>query len=30
MQWVEPARLADHDFPPADHELIQRLGRHAS
>jgi 8-oxo-dGTP diphosphatase len=27
MQWVEPARLADHDFPPADHELIQRLSR---
>ena len=27
MQWVEPARLADYDFPPADRELIQRLGR---
>jgi 8-oxo-dGTP diphosphatase len=27
MQWVEPARLPDHDFPPADHELIQRLSR---
>jgi 8-oxo-dGTP diphosphatase len=25
MQWVEAARLADHDFPPADRELIQRL-----
>jgi 8-oxo-dGTP diphosphatase len=25
MQWVEVARLADHDFPPADRELIQRL-----
>jgi 8-oxo-dGTP diphosphatase len=25
MQWVEPARLADYDFPPADRELIQRL-----
>jgi 8-oxo-dGTP diphosphatase len=27
MQWVEPARLVDYDFPPADRELIQRLGR---
>lgn len=27
MQWVEAAHLADHDFPPADRELIQRLGR---
>jgi 8-oxo-dGTP diphosphatase len=25
MKWVEPARLAEHDFPPADRELIQRL-----
>jgi mutator protein MutT len=25
MQWVEPARLADYDFPPADRELIERL-----
>ena len=25
MEWVEPARLADYDFPPADHELIERL-----
>jgi len=25
MEWVEAARLADHDFPPADRELIQRL-----
>lgn len=29
MEWVEPARLADYDFPPADRELIQRLGRRA-
>ena len=27
MEWVEPARLADYDFPPADRELLQRLGR---
>lgn len=27
MRWVEPARLPDYDFPPADRELIQRLGR---
>jgi 8-oxo-dGTP diphosphatase len=27
MKWVEPAGLADHDFPPADRELITRLGR---
>jgi 8-oxo-dGTP diphosphatase len=25
MQWVEPARLVDYDFPPADRELIRRL-----
>jgi 8-oxo-dGTP diphosphatase len=25
MEWVEPAHLADYDFPPADRELIQRL-----
>ena len=25
MEWVEPARLADYDFPPADRELIRRL-----
>jgi 8-oxo-dGTP diphosphatase len=25
MAWVEPARLPDHDFPPADRELIHRL-----
>jgi 8-oxo-dGTP diphosphatase len=25
MEWVEPERLADYDFPPADRELIQRL-----
>ena len=30
MQWVEAARLADHDFPPADRELIQRLGRRSA
>ena len=30
MEWVEPARLASYDFPPADRELIQRLGRQAS
>jgi mutator protein MutT len=23
--WVEPARLADYDFPPADRALIERL-----
>jgi 8-oxo-dGTP diphosphatase len=27
MQWVEPARLPEYDFPPADRELIQRLRR---
>jgi len=27
MQWVEPARLPEYDFPPADRELIERLGR---
>jgi mutator protein MutT len=27
MRWVEPERLADYDFPPADRELIQRLAR---
>ena len=25
MEWVEPARLAEYDFPPADRELIARL-----
>jgi 8-oxo-dGTP diphosphatase len=25
MAWVEPARLHDYDFPPADRELIARL-----
>jgi 8-oxo-dGTP diphosphatase len=25
MEWVEPARLADLEFPPADRELIARL-----
>jgi 8-oxo-dGTP diphosphatase len=29
MQWVEPAQLADLDFPPADRELIERLGHGA-
>jgi 8-oxo-dGTP diphosphatase len=27
MTWVDPARLGDYDFPPADRELIQRLSR---
>jgi 8-oxo-dGTP diphosphatase len=27
MAWVEPARLPEYDFPPADRELIQRLRR---
>lgn len=30
MEWVEPARLPGYDFPPADRELIQRLGRRAA
>lgn len=25
MEWVEPGRLADYDFPPADRALIERL-----
>ena len=25
IEWVEPARLAEYDFPPADRELIARL-----
>jgi 8-oxo-dGTP diphosphatase len=25
LDWVEPARLADYDFPPADQHLIERL-----
>jgi 8-oxo-dGTP diphosphatase len=25
MAWVEPARLHEYDFPPADRELIERL-----
>ncbi len=25
LDWVEPARLADYDFPPADQHLIDRL-----
>ena len=27
IRWVEPAQLADYDFPPADRELIERLAR---
>ena len=27
MQWAEPDRLAEYDFPPADRELVERLGR---
>ena len=27
MAWVEPARLAQYAFPPADRELIDRLAR---
>ena len=27
MAWVEPARLADYEFPPADRQLIDRLTR---
>jgi hypothetical protein len=27
MAWVEPTRLAEYDFPPADTELIARLAR---
>jgi 8-oxo-dGTP diphosphatase len=30
MEWVEPARLPDYDFPPADRELIQRLRHRGS
>ena len=29
MTWVEPARLGEYDFPPADRELIARLSRRA-
>jgi mutator protein MutT len=25
LDWVEPARLTDYDFPPADQRLIDRL-----
>jgi len=25
MEWVEPRRLADDDFPPADRALLERL-----
>jgi mutator protein MutT len=25
MAWVEPERLRDHDFPPADRQLVARL-----
>jgi 8-oxo-dGTP diphosphatase len=27
MEWVAPERLVAYDFPPADRELIARLGR---
>ena len=27
MAWVAPARLGEWSFPPADRELIARLGR---
>jgi 8-oxo-dGTP diphosphatase len=27
MAWVDPARLREYDFPPADRELIDRLTR---
>jgi 8-oxo-dGTP diphosphatase len=27
MEWVPPERLSAYDFPPADRELIARLGR---
>ena len=30
MEWVAPERLAAYDFPPADRELIERLGRKRS
>jgi 8-oxo-dGTP diphosphatase len=25
LEWVEPARLAQYDFPPADRQLVERL-----
>ena len=28
MQWVEPERFGDYEFPPADHALIERLRTH--
>jgi 8-oxo-dGTP diphosphatase len=27
MTWVPPEQLSEYDFPPADQELIRRLGR---
>ena len=27
MEWVEPDRLADYEFPPADRTLLARLAR---
>jgi 8-oxo-dGTP diphosphatase len=27
MAWVEPERLGEYDFPPADHALLERLRR---
>lgn len=27
MEWVEPERLGDYRFPPADQELVERLRR---
>ncbi len=27
MAWVRPEQLREYDFPPADRELIRRLGR---
>jgi len=29
MEWVRPEELSEYDFPPADRELIRRLGRRA-
>ena len=28
MAWVEPERLRDYEFPPADREVLERLGPH--
>jgi 8-oxo-dGTP diphosphatase len=27
MRWIRPEQLREYDFPPADRELIRRLGR---